>query len=290
MRITACLAVLCAATLAPLGARAAEEGQTAFEGTVEAYHKAMINAKVSANVVSIPVRKGQEVEEGAILARLDDSVARAQYEIAVLQSSDDTAVREAELQLGQAKHELDTQTQLADKGAGVENERVKAKYNYDVAEVVLANRKSQFEQYKALARQREAELEQYNIRAPFKGVVADIVTEVGENTYPADRQLFQIIDISKVYITVPLDVRYIGALREGQEAHVTSENCPGKTFAGKVCFVSPTTELGGRQFIVRILVDNPDSILKPGITAAAAFAGISRDVPPAAAAPAPAAK
>jgi RND family efflux transporter MFP subunit len=119
----------------------------------------------------------------------------------------------------------------------------------------------------ALADLRKATLDQSSIRAPFSGIVAEKLIELGETTYPLDKRLFHIIDISKVYVDVHPEIALAKDISVGMKATVTTQHYPEERFPATVTFVSPAVDLGGRSLGIKVLVDNAEGLLRPGMKA-----------------------
>jgi multidrug resistance efflux pump len=120
------------------------------------------------------------------------------------------------------------------------------------------------------------------LEAPFRGVVLRHSAEVGD-LVAIGGTVLTIGDLDHPYLRVFVSERDLGRVRLGQAAEVTVDAFPGRTFKGKVDEVRDRAEytLGNVQtreervklvFGVRILLDNPDWALKPGLPADAVLA------------------
>lgn len=248
----------------------AQEAGKTYAGVVKPYRASAVNAKTVANVALVAVEEGQRVARGDLLAQLDDVLAQAQYEIARLRAEDETAVTQARTRLEQAQRDMKRVTDMGQAAAAVDRER--AKYGLDFAQAELQGKERELDLYKAAAKGQKAALDQYRVTAPFAGIVARQLIEVGESTAPVERQLFQIIDISKVYVRVHPDIARIRDIAAGDEVTVTSDVLPDVAFTGTVSFVSPSADLGGGTFEVKLLVDNSREMLRPEMQVRVAFA------------------
>lgn len=240
-----------------------------FDGIVLAYRTSMVNAKTVGNVAKVTVQEGQKVAEGDLLAQVDDTLARVNYEIAQLQADDETDIESARLQLAQAESELQRIKGLGANAAPVELQ--KTEYVRNLAKTQLAGKELELKRAKAVAAARKAALEDYAVRAPFGGVVAQKMIEVGETTAPVERRLFQVIDISKVYVEVHPEISHITDLASGDKAVISTDVFPDRQFAASIASVSPSIDPGGRYFGVKILVENPDELLRPGMKVQVTF-------------------
>jgi RND family efflux transporter MFP subunit len=263
----------CAAFVAALaGAAPAQNAPKEFDGTILPVRESNVNARVVTTVAEIRVTEGQEVAEGQVLARLDDAVPRLESSAADINAVNTAPYESTVKNLEQARRDLERvqKSDLSASKADIE----KAQLTLDQCEIAVRSRANELAQARALAALKRAQAEEYYVRAPFKGSVAAKSIEVGESTYPQDRRLFQIIDISKVYVEVPVPLKSFMKLKVGHAATVDAACCPGKAFQGKVSFLAPAAEAGGGYFRVKVLVDNPGESLRPGTTAKVSFAGV----------------
>ncbi len=79
--------------------------------------------------------------------------------------------------------------------------------------------------------------------------------------------LFEIADLSSVWLLADVSEQDIGLVQPGQEARLGIVAYPGTAFSGKVMFVYPTIDAGTRTAKVRIELANPGGLLKPAMFA-----------------------
>jgi Cu(I)/Ag(I) efflux system membrane fusion protein len=79
--------------------------------------------------------------------------------------------------------------------------------------------------------------------------------------------LFEIADLSSVWVLADVSEQDVGLVRLGQEATLSTVAYPGRTFTGKVVFLYPTIDTGTRTAKARIELANPDGLLKPAMFA-----------------------
>ncbi|WXJ83050.1 hypothetical protein MHLNE_24260 [Moorella humiferrea] len=116
------------------------------------------------------------------------------------------------------------------------------------------------------------------LKAPMAGFITQKYLEQGEMVN-AGTPVFEITDLLHTYVKVYISEKKIGRVRLGQEAEITVDAFPGKTFKGKVVWINDAGEFAVkkaindqydhdiRSFEVKIDVPNPDLILKTGMTA-----------------------
>jgi membrane fusion protein, copper/silver efflux system len=100
------------------------------------------------------------------------------------------------------------------------------------------------------------------LRAPVSGVVLEKAAVEGMKVSPADR-LYEIADLSRVWVLAELYEKDMGAVRVGTAARITRLQETGGGWRGRASFVSPTVKPETRTFEVRIEVDNSSRLLKP---------------------------
>lgn len=107
------------------------------------------------------------------------------------------------------------------------------------------------------------------LTAPFAGSVVEKNAVPGEQAQ-AYQALFSIGDLSTVWIEADLYERDLGRIAVGADAAIGVAAFPGKSFAGKVTYVSSMLDRETRTAKARIEVANPDGVLKPGMFATVA--------------------
>ena len=103
-------------------------------------------------------------------------------------------------------------------------------------------------------------------RAPASGVVLERKAVQGMRFMPGE-PLFQIADLSAVWLIADVAEQDIGRIRLGTQARVRLEAYPGQVFDGRVTFVYPTLRAETRSAQVRIELPNPGGRLKPAMFA-----------------------
>ncbi|HEY5898669.1 MAG TPA: efflux RND transporter periplasmic adaptor subunit [Burkholderiales bacterium] len=112
-------------------------------------------------------------------------------------------------------------------------------------------------------------------RSPASGVVLAKPGVEGMRFMPGE-VLFEIADLSNVWLIAEVSEQDVSFVRTGQEAKVRIASYPGREFNGKVVFVYPTLEAATRTARVRVEMRNPDGLLKPAMYADAEFLSRNR--------------
>lgn len=103
-------------------------------------------------------------------------------------------------------------------------------------------------------------------RSPVSGVVMEKKALQGMRFMPGEA-LYQIADLSSVWVIADVFEQDIGMVKNGAKATVNINAYPGKTFSGRVSYVYPTLTAETRTVPVRVELANPGGLLKPGMFA-----------------------
>jgi membrane fusion protein (multidrug efflux system) len=208
-------------------------------GTLISNESAIISPEISGRVTEILFDEGQEVKQGDILLKLDDSIYKA--ELAQMQSS--LALSRANYSRAQTLFKQQT-------GTGRARDETLAKLNSDLAGVDLA----------------KAQLDKTLIKAPFDGLIGLRQISIGNYVTPGQALVnFESIDPLKVDFRVA--EIYLDALAPGQKINVRVDSFPAKTFEGEVYAIDPKIDNAGRTVVLRARLPNTERQLRPGLFA-----------------------
>ncbi len=131
--------------------------------------------------------------------------------------------------------------------------------NWDIAETELQRL------------QQTGEVRQYmTLRSKADGVVLDKKAVMGQRFMPGE-VLYQIADLSSVWVLADVFEQDLGMVHQGQVATIRVEAYPNKVFNGEIAFIYPTVTPETRTAIVRVVLPNPDGLLKPAMYARVEF-------------------
>ena len=102
------------------------------------------------------------------------------------------------------------------------------------------------------------------LRAQRAGIVIEKAARVGMRFMSGDT-LFQIADLSSVWMVASVYEQDLGLIHVGLTATVSMTAYPGKTFSGTVTFVSPVLLAATRTVQIRIDLQNRENLLKPAM-------------------------
>jgi RND family efflux transporter MFP subunit len=224
-------------------------------GTLTAERSARLSPRVDGLVARVRVDGGDRVSAGAALIELDSSVAalalaRAQAGTAEARARSDEASRlVAEARRLVAQRHL-PQTELARREA-------EAKL---AAAALGASQASEREQAELLKR--------HSVPAPFAGVVARRLTDVGE-WVARGTPVIELVATDRVRLDVQAPQERFRSIREDAVVRVFADSLGGESLPARIVARVPVSDPASRTFLVRILVDSAAGRLLPGTSATA---------------------
>lgn len=242
-------------------------------GRVEPLTQVAVGTEISGIIEEVLVDVNDRVRVGQVLARLNTDRLMAQ----VRQSR--AAVRAAEASLAQtratlveSRSTLERLTLLGDNVTEVEREAARASVQRAEAEEVA--RSASITQSRASLSAVESDLARGTIRSPINGIVLDRQVDPGQ-TVAASFQtptLFVLAeDLTEMRLEVDVDEADIGRVRIGQPATFTTDAYPGRRFESEVMDIGNLSQTSGGvvTYVALLSAQNPELLLKPGMTATA---------------------
>jgi multidrug efflux system membrane fusion protein len=194
---------------------------------------------VSGRITDIMFTAGSSVKAGSPLIQLFDAPERA-----------DLASFRAQATVAQLS--LDRAKQLASRQFG--------------PQATVDSTQAAFDQANAGIARTEAIISQKLVRAPFDGELGVRKVEVGQ-FLTAGTQIVSLTDLSAVYANFTTTEKDSATLKVGQTVRVVVDAYPGRKFEGKITTIEPQISADTRNIRVQATIDNPDSVLKPGMFA-----------------------
>lgn len=225
-----------------------------LSGTLVAERRAELRPLVSGTVVAVPVREGQAVRMGQVIAVIDTVVLADQARSARL------AVRSAEMAAATAERNVARSTELERAGAIATRDLEAARDMKAQATAVLEDARARL----AAAQQ---QLEHAVVRAPFAGVVAELPVHAGDAVQPGGSTLATVVDPSTLELEAAVPAANLAALRTGATVEFTVSAQPGKVFRGTISRVNPAVDAVTGQLRFYARVPNADRALAAGLFA-----------------------
>ena len=230
-------------------------------GTIEAIKTVNVGTQVSGILQHVYVDFNDNVKQGQLLARLDETSLQAQLD------QSQSAVNQAQAQLNYQEATYIRLKVLYDKKLIAQADFDQAVFNYENAKGSLSNAKS------ALARAR-VNLDYATITSPIDGVVLNRAVEEGQTVAASFNTptLFTIVnDLTQMEVQTSVDEADIGKVKQSQRVEFTVDAYPDLKFEGVVSEVrlQPVTTNNVVTYVVILSAPNPDKKLMPGMTASA---------------------
>jgi HlyD family secretion protein len=230
-------------------------------GTIEAIKTVNVGTQVSGILQHVYVDFNDNVKQGQLLARLDETSLQAQLD------QSQSAVNQAQAQLTYQQATYDRLKALYDKKLIAQADFDQAVFNLENAKGSLANAKF------ALARAK-VNLDYATITSPIDGVVLNRAVEEGQTVAASFNTptLFTIVnDLTQMEVQTSVDEADIGKVNKGQRVEFTVDAYSDMKFEGSVSEVrlQPVTTNNVVTYVVILSAPNPDKKLMPGMTASA---------------------
>jgi HlyD family secretion protein len=253
-------------------------------GSVEPLVKVDVKSVLSGKVVELPVREGDVVKKGQILARVEPDVNQAR-DLAQVKNS----VEDAEIALTEAKQSYERNRGLLDQGllsqqAGLEAETrfraAKAAYDAAVEKYHIVQ-----ESGVPIALAGGATAQHLNVTSPMDGVVIRRDVELGDtvmsgvSSFNAGTVLMTVADVGTMIVKAGVNEVDIGKVRLGQPVKITLDAYPKVKFAGVIKRIAPAARLEEKVkvFDVEIEIERQGAELRTGMTANIDVVGEKRE-------------
>jgi RND family efflux transporter MFP subunit len=264
-----------------------------LSGTLLSPDQARVSSEVAGIIRDVPVQLGTEVRAGDLLVRLEPrelqlALDRAEGQLRQIEAqlginhsqaqrppSDEqiASVRQAMANRDDARNTFKRAQQLHDRGLmsqvdfDTADTRMKiAEANYQAAVDNIQALKATLQDRRAAWELAQKKLADASIKAPVAGAVSERLVQPGE-FIRENTPVATIVQVNPLKLKTAIQEKYAGSIHPAQSVAFAVEAFPGRTFAGKVAYVSPAVDQATRTFAVEALVDNADRVLKPGFFA-----------------------
>jgi membrane fusion protein, multidrug efflux system len=216
-------------------------------GTAKAIYETTLSSEVSGQyhlltnpATGKPFKLGDRVKEGQVIIRFEDP-----------EYINGLAIESKKLNLEISENEFEKQKSLYEKGGvtlrelrNSEVSRTNAQYDYESAQIRLAK---------------------MNVVAPFSGVIVDLPYYTKGTRVNSGQQVVSLMSYDKMYVEINLPEKSISEVQLGQEVIITNYTIVQDTLIGSVSELSPMISSETRTFGGKLLINNPDLKLRPGM-------------------------
>ncbi len=208
-------------------------------GTLRAFQGVAIAPQAAGVVTAIHFESGDDVDAGALLINIDDSVEQAD-------------LANGRAQLTNADQTLARQKMLWVKGNTPQSS----------VDTAIATRDSAA----ASVERTQAIIAQKAIKAPFAGRLGLRNVDLGQYV-AVGTSLVTLQQLDPIYADFPVPEEALSTLAAGQEVNMTVDAIPGSSFMGKIQAIDARVSAESRNVTARAEFANPDRKLLPGMFA-----------------------
>lgn len=196
-----------------------------------------ITPEVAGHVRTIHFRDGTYVKAETPLIQLDDAVYKAKYE-------------SSKAQLAYSENDFKRKSLLIKQGA--------------ITQQAIDQAEADLKEKSANAKESSVMVSKMQLTAPFDGVIGKSKVNLGDYV-TTGQGIVTLTDTKHLRIEYNVPEKFLPLLKSGQEVTITSATYPGKTFTGKVSFISPTITAENRSVSLYADVNNDNNELAAGM-------------------------
>ncbi len=209
-----------------------------IQGNTETDKNIVVRPLANGQITGVFVKEGQNVYKGQTLMQIDDAVLR-------------NSISEVENQLSLATTTFERQKRLWEQKIGSEMQFLQAKTQKEALERKIKTLKSQLKNYK--------------IKAPFSGVVDDVMAKLGDLASPQIPAV-RLLNLRKMYIESDVSENYLKDIKRGNETIVSLPTI-AEEIKTKISKVGNYINPDNRSFKVRVDINNTKQHIKPNMLA-----------------------
>lgn len=209
-----------------------------IQGNVKTKQNIVLYPEFSGKLTRVYVKEGQKVSKGQTLAKIDDGGLSQQ-------------LSQAKTQAALAKTTYERQKRLWEQKIGSEIQFLQAETTFKAAEDAV--------------KQLQSQLGKTYVKAPFSGIVDDVITEQGSIVAPGQSALIRIVNLNNMYIEAEIPENHLPNVTKGKNVEV---NFPvlGKTIKTSIRQVGNFINPNNRAFKIEVGVPNNSGDIKPNLT------------------------
>lgn len=248
-------------------------------GYVTPRRRSTVAAKITGRVTGVFFDEGMRVNQGRLLATLDDSDARRALNAATAdRNASRAAIADLEVQLKYAEIQLHRTQELFSEKVQSQEALDTARTNVDSLKAKILLAQDQVSASEARVLEAQQAVDNCIIRAPFSGIVVSKDAQVGEMVSPISAGggftrtgIATIVDMNSNEIEVDVNEAYIARVRPGQKVMATLDAYPDWHMPCRVRTIIPTADRDKGTVKVRIAFDKLDSKILPDMGVKVAF-------------------
>jgi RND family efflux transporter MFP subunit len=258
-------------------------------GSLFPLEEVTVSSEVEGRVEQVLVDVGDHVSAGQTIVKvvptelqltLDQQRAnlqQARARLGLSEKSDDlkdvraaAEVKKAAADLADAEQKYNRAKTLYEQGLLPKQnlDEAESRYNaaraaYDLSVQAVENLRGQLAQSRAAAALAQKKVNDSLIRAPFAGQIKERTVTQGQYL-KVQTPVMSIVNIDPLRVRLKVPEKMAAWVKSGQQVTVSVEAYPDRTFSGKISRINPSVDQQTRAFEVEALIENHESLLKPG--------------------------
>lgn len=227
-----------------------------FTGITRSDQEASLAFKVGGVVYSVPVKDGQKVKKGQLIAHLEEDDYSLQADQALVQ------LKQAETSLNVARSTYARVERLYENNSVSLSEFEQAKGNYEAATA----------QHEAAQKQLQASRNQLSytrLKAPFSGIISGLTIEAGE-LVGVGTPIGVLSSEGQPEVSFGVAGTYVNLIQEGQKVNIRLSVLPSEVFEGEITEVA-FSQGNAATYPARAKILRPTKAIRPGLSAEISF-------------------
>ncbi len=233
-----------------------------ISGFTEPFRQIELASDEAGTIAELNVVEGSVVDNGEILARLDDRVQLLQVESAQHLVNATSALDAARKLLKKRQMIADRIEELVSTGHATTSEMIRADLERSIAHAKYLAAEEEAVSREIDLRRANVMLERRSIRAPFDGVVSKVHRKQGEFLSPLRPEIVTLIQIDTLLAVFNIPSDMINSFERGREYTISFDN--GMQVAGTVHQIGVATDAESGTVQIKIKLDNSDRRIRSG--------------------------
>lgn len=236
-----------------------------------------ISSMVQGRIISTPVKLGDYVKEGQIVAYIQNpEITKINAETTSALHENRIAINQAKTRYNLAQKNYEREKTLYEAGISPKKDLIQAESDYLIAKDDLKNCKERDihikEEAAALMKSYgiKPDFDTENIKTanPITAMISGIITAknatLGSIVTP-EQILFEVTDLENLWLDIVLYPQDVSEVAKEQRVEFISDSYKDKIFTGKIDYIQPISNKDTQTFTARAFINNSDKLLQPGM-------------------------
>lgn len=222
-----------------------------------------LSARTAGVIASVEVVKGQHVDKGDVIARIDSSMERAALRVLEARSASTAAIDVQTARVAFAKAQLDRAITLERQNAQSQVKVEELQYEFHTATSQLRQAEADLAALKAETERARIAVDNTETRAPLAGVVTDTPLSAGEYA-TSDRPVAVLAQTDPIHVDAYLPAEMFDKVKPGTPVLIHPEQPAGTVIEAKVLSVDALFDAASRTFGLRVALPNAGNAIVAG--------------------------